>query len=285
VRKTVTVLFCDLTGSTALGERLDPEALRLVMTDYFRRIADVLGRHGGTVEKFIGDAVMAVFGIPEVHEDDPVRAGRAAWDIRHELEVLNDELQESVGVRLQIRSGIATGEVVAGSLGHGPTIATGDIVNVAARLEQAAEPGDILLGATTHHLVRDAVRAEAVPPLSVKGKSEPLAAFRLLDVFPDVPGHVRRLDTPLVGRRHELRLIEKVFAELAAEAPAGLSYSSFRLADGVTFVHVVDGEGLTELVAFQEFQRTFDERLAEGPVRDDATLVGAYSATAVPATT
>jgi class 3 adenylate cyclase len=135
----VTVVFCDVTGSTAMGERLDPESLRRVMSRYFAEMRAALERHGGTVEKFIGDAVMAVFGVPAIHEDDALRAVRAAAEMREALEVLNKELERDHGVSLVVRIGVNTGEVVAGD--QSDTLVTGDAVNVAARLEQAAEPG------------------------------------------------------------------------------------------------------------------------------------------------
>jgi class 3 adenylate cyclase/tetratricopeptide (TPR) repeat protein len=198
VRKTVTVLFCDLTGSTALGERLDPEALRATMRDYHARLRTILERHGGTVEKFVGDAVMAVFGIPQAHEDDALRAIRAAAEMRDAVEELG----------LEARLGVNTGEVVTG---EGETLVTGDAVNVAARLEQNAEPGQILMGSATRALVRDAVSVAPVE-LELKGKSGPVAAFRLLDVDPAAPGVLRRFDAPLVGRERELRLLGEAFA-------------------------------------------------------------------------
>src|SRR6266536_4274604 len=111
VRKTVTVVFCDVTGSTALGERLDPESLRHVMARYFEAMRTVIERHGGTVEKFIGDAVMAVFGVPTVHEDDALRAARAATEMREALPGLNEELERDYGTRLELRIGVNTGEV------------------------------------------------------------------------------------------------------------------------------------------------------------------------------
>jgi len=147
-RKTVTVLFCDVTGSTQLGEQLDPESLRRVMARYFEVAKDVIERHGGAVEKFIGDAVMAVFGVPAVHEDDALRAVRAAAELRDALGGLNAELAESYGTRLELRTGVNTGEVVTGTEER---LATGDAVNVAARLEQAAQPGEVLLGNETLH--------------------------------------------------------------------------------------------------------------------------------------
>ena len=144
VRKTVTIVFCDVVGSTAMGEALDPESLRHVMERYFDAMRAAIERHGGTVEKFIGDAVMAVFGVPQVHEDDALRAVRAAADMREALAALNEELDRDHGMTLACRIGVNTGEVVAGA--GDQTIVTGDAVNVAARLEQAASPGEILLG-------------------------------------------------------------------------------------------------------------------------------------------
>jgi class 3 adenylate cyclase/tetratricopeptide (TPR) repeat protein len=196
-RKVVTALFCDVTGSTALGEELDPEALRAVMNRYFVEIRAVIERHGGTVEKFIGDAVMAVFGIPQVHEDDALRAVRAAAEIRQRLPAI----AEQVGVALRFRTGVNTGPVVSG---EGENMAIGDAVNVAARLEQAAAPGEILLGEQTLALVRDAVEVQALEPLELKGKTGQVAAFRLVRVDPAAAGLARHLDAPLVGREQEL---------------------------------------------------------------------------------
>ena len=203
-RKTVTVLFCDVTGSTALGERLDPESLRRVMARYFAAASEVVERHGGTVEKFIGDAVMAVFGIPVLHEDDALRAVRAAADLRSSLVGLNEELLRDFGTELELRIGVNTGEVVTGTQER---LATGDAVNVAARLEQAAAPGEILLGAETLRLARDAIEVETVQPLELKGKTDRVGAFRLLRVEAGAPGLARHLDAPLVGRTDELELL------------------------------------------------------------------------------
>jgi class 3 adenylate cyclase/tetratricopeptide (TPR) repeat protein len=215
VRKTVTVVFCDVTGSTAMGERLDPESLRRVMSRYFTEMRAALERHGGTVEKFIGDAVMAVFGVPAIHEDDALRAVRAAAEMREALKALNKELERDHGVSLTARIGVNTGEVVAGD--QPDTLVTGDAVNVAARLEQAAEPGTVLIGEETLRLVRDAVIAEPVPPLEVKGKSEPLAAFRLVEVTAGVAGLARRLDSPMVGRERELARLGQTFEAAIAD--------------------------------------------------------------------
>ncbi|HYF10686.1 MAG TPA: adenylate/guanylate cyclase domain-containing protein, partial [Actinomycetota bacterium] len=222
IRKVVTVVFADVTGSTALGERLDPEALRRVMTRYFDRMAEVIRSHGGTVEKFIGDAVMAVFGIPRLHEDDPIRAVRAAGGMLAALGDLNAELERDHGVGITIRIGVNTGEVVAGDPTGGQRLVTGDTVNVAARLEQAATPGDVLLGEPTFRLVKDAVDVEAVEPLELKGKSEPIPAYRLLDVRADVAGHERHLDSPLVGRQKELELLAQALDRAVTERTSHL---------------------------------------------------------------
>jgi class 3 adenylate cyclase len=206
-RKTVTVVFADVTGSTALGEQTDPETMRRIMERYFEEMRTVLERHGGTVEKFIGDAVMAVFGIPAVHEDDALRAVRAAAEMRERLASLNEEFAKERGIEITVRTGVNTGEVVAGDAARGQSFATGDAVNVAARLEQVAEPGEILLGELTSDLVRGAVRAESIEPLELKGKGGQVPAWRLVEVLPDVPAFTRRLDAPFVGRAAELTLL------------------------------------------------------------------------------
>jgi class 3 adenylate cyclase/tetratricopeptide (TPR) repeat protein len=214
-RKTVTIVFCDVMGSTALGERLDPEALRRVMSRYFDEMKTSIERHGGTVEKFIGDAVMAVFGIPLVHEDDALRAVRAAADMRVALELLNKELEREHGVTLAARIGVNTGEVVAGASEQ--TLVTGDTVNVAARLEQAAAPGEVLIGEPTHRLVRDAVVVDAVEPLELKGKAETVPALRLVSVAGTATGRARRLDSPMIGRERPLALLLQLFEGAAAD--------------------------------------------------------------------
>jgi class 3 adenylate cyclase/tetratricopeptide (TPR) repeat protein len=222
VRKTVTVLFCDLTGSTSLGEELDPESLREVIQRYFSRMRTVIERHGGTVEKFIGDAVMAVFGVPQVSEDDALRAVRAAIDMQSALDHLNVEIEREWGTRIQARIGVNTGEVVAADPGSGQSFVSGDAVNVAARLEQAAEPGEILLGEPTYRLVRAAVIAQPLQPLAVKGKAQPLTAYRLVVVEAGAEILPRRFDSPLVGRRKELAAIRNEFEEAAATSACRL---------------------------------------------------------------
>ncbi len=205
VRKVVTILFCDVVGSTALGERVDPEPLRRLMGSYYEQMRAIVERHGGTVEKFIGDAVMAVFGVPQAHEDDALRAVRASAEMQAAAVFL---------LELGIRIGINTGEVVAG---EGETLVTGDAVNVAARLEQAAAPGETLIGSETRGLVRDAVETEETKPLELKGKAEPLQAHRVLVVDPDAPSVARRLDRPMVGRARELERLVGDFEHSATD--------------------------------------------------------------------
>ena len=200
-RKTVTVLFCDVTGSTVLGEALDPERLRTLLARYFERMKAIVERHGGSVEKFIGDAVMAVFGVPVLHEDDALRALRAALEMRDALPELG----------IEGRIGVMTGEVVTGTEER---LATGDAVNVAARLEQAAEPGEVLIGQPTLALVRDAAEVEPVPALELKGKAEPVPAYRLLSVL-EAPE--RRHEALFVGRERELAIVREAWERVRDE--------------------------------------------------------------------
>jgi len=254
-RKTVTVVFCDVSRSTALGERLDPEALRRVMARYFDAMREALERHGGTVEKFIGDAVMAVFGIPLIHEDDALRAVRAAADMREAVARLSQELERDHGIIFSCRIGVNTGEVVAGDPASGQMLVTGDAVNVAARLEQAAEPGEVLIGGATHQLVRDSVVCEPLAPLSLKGKSGGVQAFRLLRVTDTFAARPRRMDSPMVGRGRELDALRTAFDRSVSDracqlftilAPAGTGKS--RLVEeflrGVKDVEVLRGRCL-----------------------------------------
>ncbi len=213
----MTVLFCDVTGSTTLGERQDPEQVRRVLSRYFEVARDVLERHGGTVEKFMGDAVMAVFGVPVLHEDDALRALRAASELRDDIERLNEDLEQVYGLRIAVRIGVNSGEVVAGDTIRGHSFAAGDAVNVAQRLEAAAEAGEILIGDATYRLARDAVRAESVGPLMLKGKEETVEAHRLLEVLPGVLSHTRRFDSPMVGRGRELHSLADAFERAGAE--------------------------------------------------------------------
>ncbi len=210
VRKTVTVVFCDLKDSTKLGEKLDSEALREVLNVYFGAMSQALVRHGGSVEKYIGDAIMAVFGLPKLHEDDALRAVKAALEMNSALQDLNVRLLSTWGVSLQNRTGINTGEVVAGDVHAGQRLVSGDTVNVAARLEQAAPAGQVLIGETTFRLVKDVVTVEGLEPLELKGKAERVPAYRVTGVRRG-EAITRRVDLPLVGRNEEFRCLLDAF--------------------------------------------------------------------------
>jgi class 3 adenylate cyclase/tetratricopeptide (TPR) repeat protein len=233
-RRTVSILFADVAESTPLGERLDAESLRQVMSRYFDRMAAVLERHGGTVEKFIGDAVMAVFGLPELHEDDALRAVRAATELREALAGLNEELERELEVRIGIRVGVNTGEVVAGDGSGGQRLVTGDPVNVAKRLEEAARTGEILVSESNRRLVENAAVLEPREELTLKGKAEPIVAWNVLAVIEGAPPYARRLDAPLVGREAELKALRDDYAAVLQErscrlftivGPAGIGKS------------------------------------------------------------
>jgi class 3 adenylate cyclase/predicted ATPase len=234
-RKTVTVLFCDVTGSTALGESSDPEAFRSLLERYFERMSGIVETHGGSVGTFIGDAVMAVFGMPVAHEDDALRACRSALDMRDAL--------PNLGV--QARIGINTGEVVGGIRG---SLATGDAVNVAARLEQAAQPGEILIGAKTLALVQDVAVVEALEPLELKGKSKPVPAFRL-DAITGTSQ--RRHDTRFVGRSEELESLQGAW-ERVLDVP------------GCELVTVLGDAGAGKSRLTLEFTSSVDARVISG---------------------
>jgi class 3 adenylate cyclase/tetratricopeptide (TPR) repeat protein len=230
----VTVLFSDITGSTSLGESLDPESLQQMLSHYFAEMKVVVERHGGTVSKFIGDAVMAIFGLPRTHEDDALRAVRAAAEMRDVLAQLNTEFVAKWGVTLAIRTGVNTGEVLAREPSDGQALVVGDPVNTAARLEQMAEPGEILIGRDTYWLVHDAVTAESLGPLELRGKVAAVPAWRLIGVIVGAPGWNRRADSPLVGREHQIARLEDTFARVVGAgtcelvtvmAPAGVGKS------------------------------------------------------------
>jgi len=216
-RKTVTVLFTDLTDFTPLTERLDPESLHQVMARYFTAMRSAIERHGGQVEKYIGDAIMAIFGVPQLHEDDALRAARCALEMRNSLGVLNRELRAGWSVTLHARYGICTGEVAFARVGQNPFFALGDPVNVAQRLETAAQPDEVLVGQETAHLLRDVAELEPMEPMALKGKAKPVSAYRLLAVAPtdDVP---RGPAAPgMVGRERELRVLRAALDDVTSE--------------------------------------------------------------------
>ena len=242
LRKTVTAVFCDVVGSTPLGERLDPEVLRAVLGEYFAVMREVAESHGGRVSKFIGDAVVAVFGVPQLHEDDALRAVRAADEMRARLAMLNTSLRARWDVEIETRMGVCTGEVVAGA---DDDVLLGDVMNTAARLEQAAAPGEILVADETYVLVRDAVIAEPLE-LTVKGKSSALRIWRLSHVDGAAAGHRRRFDRPLVGRERELRLLNEVFGRARADR-------------GLQLVTVIGEPGIGKSRLLAEFEQNLDQ--------------------------
>ena len=221
-RKLATVLFCDVTGSTEMGERLDAESVRAIMLRYFDEMRAAIERHGGTVEKFIGDAVAAVFGIPVAHEDDALRALLAATEMHDRLNALNEELERRFGRRLAIRIGVNTGEVVTSAATGDSPLASGDAINVAQRLEQAAPPGETLIGDRTHLLTRGAAWVESVGPLTVKGKSKAVRAYRLRSVVTGARAFARHLDAELVGRTAELQALNEEFEKSVSAAEGRL---------------------------------------------------------------
>lgn len=248
-RKPVTVLFCDLVGSTALSGTLDPETLRVVTLRYFGLMSEQIEVRGGTPEKFIGDAVMAVFGVPTVQEDDARRALGAALGMREALAGLNAELEATLGIRLNIRIGVNTGQVVAAARSTArQALVSGETVNVAARLEQNAAPGEILVGPETLLAAGPTAVVEEVGPLALHGKTEPVRAHRLLALGTDDPELLRRFDVPFIGREAERAALDRALDGTEAGAAALLLVGEA-------------GVGKTRLV--REWR---DDRLARGPL-------------------
>ncbi len=227
-RRVVTILFADMTGSTALAEHMDPEEVRLLLAGYFSTMAQAIHRHGGTIEKFIGDAVMAVFGAPTAHEDDPDRAVRAALEMLEELQRFNERRQAEnpKAVPIQIRIGINTGDVVAASSAHegGQFFITGDAVNVAARLQQHAQPGTILVGERTYRSTQGVIVYEPLSPIEVKGKSEPLRVWRAIKTIDDQAAPatqrsrgINELPSPFIGRTPEIAILDALYERVIEE--------------------------------------------------------------------
>jgi predicted ATPase/class 3 adenylate cyclase len=219
-RKVVTILFADLAGSTALGERLDPEQVRTIVGRFFEQMASVITLYGGTVEKFVGDEVMAIFGLPSTHEDDPARAVHAAQAMQTKLQELNSELQRTHQLALNMRIGVNTGEVVADpqAAEKGEFMVTGDAVNVAARLRSAATPGTAVVGDRTYRETTWLADYSACPPLALKGKAEPVVGWQLIGLRPEP---VRRptvgLRAPMIGRQDEFGLLQGLLQRVLRE--------------------------------------------------------------------
>src|SRR5215216_1455635 len=274
-RKVVTVVVCDVSGSTALGERLDPESLGRVMARYFERTRAVLERHHGLVQKFIGDAVVATFGVPVVREDDALRAVRAAAAMQDAVA----ELETGSSPAIEVRIGVSTGEVMVEEAGGDPLV-IGEAVNLATRLQAAAGPGEVLLDRRTWHLARDALVAAEVAG----------GAWRLVDVSPDALGHARRSDNPLVGRLAELQLFDWVFQRtvrtstchlLTVLGPAGVGKSRLvaatldTLDDAATVLSgqcSPDAEGSSFWPVAEIVRRAAEIKAADSPEQAEAKL-------------
>jgi class 3 adenylate cyclase/tetratricopeptide (TPR) repeat protein len=207
-RRLITALFCDLVGSTELGERLDAELLRKVLDRYFHAMRAAIQHHGGTVEKFIGDAVVGAFGVPEAHEDDALRAVRAALEMREAAAELDGEIDDP-DIRILVRIAIDCGEAFADEAAATEGRIAADVFNTAARLQAAAEPGDVLVSAAAERMVRGRVDLAPLGPIELKGKAEPVHAHRVLSVRP-APA---RVETPLVGRDRHLTVLRQALED------------------------------------------------------------------------
>jgi class 3 adenylate cyclase/tetratricopeptide (TPR) repeat protein len=293
-RRPATVVFADVVDSTAIGEQLDPESVHRILERYSETATTILERHGGTVEKFIGDAIVGFFGLTEVHEDDAQRAVRAAVELRDAVAELTEELRRANGIDLGIKIGVNSGDVFVGAGTRREMFATGDSVNVAARLEQHASEGEILLGERTFRLVEEMVDAEPLEPLAVKGRKALVSAWRLRELSPAEPLSHRH-QVPFVGRAGQLEELRSAFARTRDEracalctivGPAGMGKS--RLAE--EFVTELDGSATVAVGrclsygeaityhALAEILQTLvgddpDGRIAELVGDDDAALV------------
>jgi class 3 adenylate cyclase/tetratricopeptide (TPR) repeat protein len=287
-RRPATVVFADVVESTALGEQLDPESVHRILERYSETATTILERHGGTVEKFIGDAIVGFFGLTEVHEDDAQRAVRAAVELRDAVSDLCDELQGTHGIELGVKIGVNSGDVFVGGGSRREMFATGDSVNVAARLEQHASEGEILLGERTFRLVDDIVDSEALEPFAVKGRKALVSAWRLLDLSSAEPLSHRH-QVPFVGRERQLEKLRDALARVRDErscmlctivGPAGLGKS--RLAE--EFVGELDGSATVavgrclsygEAITYHALAEILQELVGGEPDRRIAELVGA----------
>jgi class 3 adenylate cyclase len=223
-RRVVTVLFCDVVGSTTLAESMDPEQLTRIMNTVFKQLNEPIDRYDGTVARLLGDAILAFFGAPVAHENDPERATLAGLAILENIAPLREKLKREKGIDFNVRVGINTGLVIAGQVGsevHGEYTAMGDAVNLAARMEQTAAPGTVQIAQDTFRSVAPLFEIEALGEISVKGKSQPVQAYRVLGRKSD-PGRLRGLEgrglsSPLVGRDEELATLERVVRRLQSE--------------------------------------------------------------------
>jgi len=216
-RRLVTAMFADVVGSTELVRRFDPEVVRGVMSRVFGVVRSVNERHDGTLEKFIGDAVLAVFGIPVAHEDDALRAVKAGHELHAAIHELDEEFARDRNLTIRMRVGIETGEVLAGHPASSEPFVTGDAVNLASRLQQVARPDETLIGPATFAMTRDALIVQQTPPIEAKGFAVPITAQRVLLVLRGAPGHARHADTPMVDREREQALLREAFQRAVSD--------------------------------------------------------------------
>ena len=247
-RKQVTVLFSDLSGYTAMSERLDPEEVKNIISRIFGEIAQVVVKYDGSIEKFIGDAVVAFFGVPKAHEDDPVRALRAAREIHEIVNAMSHQFESKVGKPLSMHTGINTGLVVTGGVTteKGPLGVTGDTVNVASRLSGLAKPGEILVGEDTYRQAEGLFNFAPLTPVSVKGKAEPIRACRVLSAKEE-PTKTHRLSglrSELIGRKVEMSQLKEAAQKLLEGKGA------------IFFITGDAGTGKSRLI--EEFKATLD---------------------------
>jgi class 3 adenylate cyclase/tetratricopeptide (TPR) repeat protein len=256
-RRTVTVLFADLSGYTAVAEKLDPESVKRLLDRIFERLGEEVAQYGGHVDKFIGDNVMAIFGAPVAHGDDPERAVRAGLGMQAAMDEINGPLAQQHGVTFELCVGINTGEVLAGRVGESYTV-IGDSVNVAARLQAAARPGSVTVGERTHHATHEAIDYRALAELlRLKGKAEPVQAWEALPavVRPAAPESAPRpARAPLVGRRAELAQLHELLARVERRR-------------GPHLATVIGEAGVGKSRLMQQFEQELSERSTRPPVR------------------
>ncbi|HMD57163.1 MAG TPA: adenylate/guanylate cyclase domain-containing protein [Solirubrobacteraceae bacterium] len=254
-RRTVTVLFADLSGYTAISERLDPEAVKALVDRCMGRLGEEVDRVGGSVDKYMGDNVMAIFGAPVAHEDDPERAVRAAIAMQTAMGELNERLLADYEVEFALRVGVNTGEVLAGKVGEAYTV-IGDAVNVASRLQTSAAPGTVTVGERTQRATSGAVDYVALEPLQLKGKTEPVAAWRALGLLEAHTGGARKLrrEVPLVGRNDEFGALQMLFGRVARNNTPHL-------------VTVFGQAGVGKTRLLRELERSLEAREPPVPVR------------------
>ena len=255
-RRKVTILFADLSGFTSIAERLDPETVKGLIDRCLERLAEEVVGHGGRVDKFIGDNVMAIFGAPVAHEDDPVRAVRAGLGMQEAMQEINVRLRERHDISLTLRVGINTGEVLAGRLGDSYTV-IGDSVNVASRLQTAAEPGSVTVGEPTWRAARETFEFRELAPLTLKGKSKPVPAWRAVEELSSSPRAILRSPgSPLIGRTQELSDLSRVLDRVTRENQPHL-------------VTVVGSAGLGKSRLLREFEVSIASKPSaeKGPTR------------------